>query len=183
MEWKWKQNLTKFMGHNEGGSKFPALSDYIKQTNNRPCISNLRAHLKDPEQKNQNKQQNPHTGTHSRSGWQKIIKLRAEINNIETTQHNTTQHNKNLNKYLLLISYLDPGILLQQHKLYEPCTHFSFESSLSMLAMRHTYQLWHSMYQHYIASVTVSTDILPWSYELMAAWERFVKIKFLISRF
>jgi hypothetical protein len=56
-------------------------------------------------------------------------------------QHNTTQHNKNLNQYLLLISYLDPGILLQQHKLYEPCTHFSFESSLSMLAMRHTYQL------------------------------------------
>ena len=65
------------MCHNESGAKWKIHSTKspVKETL-RSYTSNLTAHLKALEQKEAN--------TPKRSRWQEIVKLRAEINQVET---------------------------------------------------------------------------------------------------
>jgi hypothetical protein len=70
--------MPKLIGHNESSAirgKLIALSASKKKVK-RVYTSSLTAHLKAPEQKEAN--------TPKRSRWQEIIKLRAEINQVET---------------------------------------------------------------------------------------------------
>ena len=70
-------HIPKFMGHNESSvkGKFIALNAYIKKLE-KSHTSELTEHLKTLEQKE----------AHSlkRIGWQELIKLRSDINKIET---------------------------------------------------------------------------------------------------
>jgi len=75
------------MGHNKSNAKRKhlALSISIKKLES-SYTSSLRAHLKALEQKEAN--------TPKRSRWQEVIKLKAEINQVENRENDTKNQQK-----------------------------------------------------------------------------------------
>lgn len=73
---KMKTQHTQTYEHNERGARHSSLSASTKQVERFPNNSNLTAHLETLKQKS--------VITPNRSRWQKIIKLRVEINKTET---------------------------------------------------------------------------------------------------
>jgi hypothetical protein len=79
---------------------FIALSTFIKKSG-RSHISNLKAHLKAQEQKE--------AKTSKRSRWQEIIKLRTEINKLETKK-TTQQINEKMSWFFEKINKMDKSL-------------------------------------------------------------------------